>query len=784
MAAHVDKHEMPSLAVSPPDNDITEQCDHLESVNRMDEGAIWNCTDVDLENLGLIERGHIISVKGFCMPMGKNKDKEVLINSIRATGKERLEPSLKKRRNFSTKNVTFGWMHFDAVKNRYVSVRLSKGGGTRNTYFSNDSGMTDLLEFGKTLFFPNGCSIHGHLSDMVVHLGNYKGDIIMDEDFKLANYIYDNKLSKTRLYLLTKVKNKIQALLEELRSPIIPVTDDSDNSDHEEKTVIDIDKTTSERTRRETSRPIRFRHSIGSPNLSSLTSSLSTTEDKEQSSSGGLIGSTEDRERLRQEINDAYQQSLEIDQRKENQKEQEEIKNQRQADLKERRLSFVLPEPGVDEDHVVISVRHPHIGNKVRLFRTGSKMLDVYNWVGSLHEIPEHFQLIDYSANNIVEPDQEVCSLALNMNEVTNPFISAVQKPNGEKETEERVEITQGECMTHLQKVENCRKIALDKLILQGRHITVSFDNVFGDLISHYRKIDILSERINLSFSEDFGVGDGATKDVYAKCFDEFYKQCEGERQKVPIATMDENDLETFGKLITHAFIQHGLFPLQISKASIEYSLYGNVDDKDLVSTFLLFLPENERALFEKFSEVQPVLDILTEYKIFDSPNASNILDLCKKAANVALIRLPCFGVNSIVKGMGKFWSGFSREMFHSIYSCIVPNPERVINSLLVNELQQTEAKIVTWLHRFIRNCTPAQLFSFVRFVTGSPNLWPDDIIKVEFVDQAKQYIRPTTQTCFKILHLPRQYVSYTELSSNIIDNMAFEENWIISDKL
>lgn len=50
--------------------------------------------------------------------MGRNKVKEVLINSIRGAGKDRLEPYMKKRHNVAMKNVTVGCMHFDAYSQK------------------------------------------------------------------------------------------------------------------------------------------------------------------------------------------------------------------------------------------------------------------------------------------------------------------------------------------------------------------------------------------------------------------------------------------------------------------------------------------------------------------------------------------------------------------------------------------------------------------------------------------------------------------------------------------
>ena len=41
-------------------------------------------------------------------------------------------------------------------------------------------------------------------------------------------------------------------------------------------------------------------------------------------------------------------------------------------------------EPDIEDDHVVISIRHPALGTKRRLFEGDAKMNNVYDWMGSL----------------------------------------------------------------------------------------------------------------------------------------------------------------------------------------------------------------------------------------------------------------------------------------------------------------------------------------------------------------------------------------------------------------
>lgn len=310
-------------------------------------------------------------------------------------------------------------------------------------------------------------------------------------------------------------------------------------------------------------------------------------------------------------------------------------------------------------------------------------------------------------------------------------------------------------------------------------------------MIDIYSCDEIMNSGIVISFFGESGVGHGVTKDIFSKFFNAFYTKCDGDCQKVPLTHLDPGELNNVGKALTHSFIQFGQFPVSLCEASLEHALFGDVSDETLFYSFLHYLPMSERSMIlqvvnKKYAtnDVQPIVDVLSEYKVFDKPTNANIKSLCIRAANIALIRLPNFSLTCIVNGMGNFWKNISRAEFKSIYRCVIPTPEKVINAISTNEVQQVDQKITTWLHRFIRSCCHDDLLCFMQYITGSCNLWPSDILKVEFVDQPVDHLRPMTQTCFKVLQLPRQYVSFSQMSENIKKFIKTDEFWVIQDDI
>ena len=81
-------------------------------------------------------------------------------------------------------------------------------------------------------------------------------------------------------------------------------------------------------------------------------------------------------------------------------------------------------EPGIEDDHVVISMRHPVLGTKRRLFRGDAKMNNVYDWMGSLSPEPMYFKF-SCGRSALIPASAPVSSFALatlNMTEVNEPL--------------------------------------------------------------------------------------------------------------------------------------------------------------------------------------------------------------------------------------------------------------------------------------------------------------------------------------------------------------------------
>ena len=96
--------------------------------------------------------------------------------------------------------------------------------------------------------------------------------------------------------------------------------------------------------------------------------------------------------------------------------------------MQQARLLRTPQEPKENEQStsVVIQVRHVSLGILRRNFYEWERMACVYDWVGSLSLVPEHFKLLDYAGKLLLPPQPltELKNTTLYMSEaMTTPAL-------------------------------------------------------------------------------------------------------------------------------------------------------------------------------------------------------------------------------------------------------------------------------------------------------------------------------------------------------------------------
>lgn len=199
----------------------------------MDERAISIASDFQLKEMGIAAQGDILLLREFidrrlskrpsCSQeshdeQSREQKKKRLIEKL-LLGKRSANTAKAKKGNLKSKNtettcakkktrkVKLAWQHYNEQTKRFMMVRESTGGGQREMALATSSDYHEILASVIDLFFPNGTSSRGEANEMEFTLANFKCDVISSKDFSLGNYISANKLTKPRLYLLSRHKS-------------------------------------------------------------------------------------------------------------------------------------------------------------------------------------------------------------------------------------------------------------------------------------------------------------------------------------------------------------------------------------------------------------------------------------------------------------------------------------------------------------------------------------------------------------------------------------------------
>ena len=147
------------------------------------------------------------------------------------------------------------------------------------------------------------------------------------------------------------------------------------------------------------------------------------------------------------------------------------------------------------------------------------------------------------------------------------------------------------------------------------------------------------------------------------------------------------------------------------------------------------------------------------------------------------LIYISVFSMLALIKGLKsfQFWCDLSEQEFDALYSLSIPTPERVIGLLESDPQSPHESKILSWLHRYLRSTTI--LRKFLQFVTGTDSLHKPGNINVKFFSSNAAEPMPRPQTCFRILNVPKNYTSLTQLTDMFDAALKNPEAWQVEDE-
>ncbi|CAG9773407.1 unnamed protein product [Ceutorhynchus assimilis] len=184
---------------------------NISDISEIDSEAICAMSDEQLKEL-IPAYGTRAAVKKFAKrDSTATTSKQSLIERLKAKMDQRKEGSSRgksdnlRKTYKQTRIIEIGWLCMHKREDRYKQVRARNGGGTRRIAIDRTSRCTEVLQMAKDLFFPNGMSTKGPISNFEVELVDYKSHNF-DENLSIQEMYDLAALPTLRFYLATTRK--------------------------------------------------------------------------------------------------------------------------------------------------------------------------------------------------------------------------------------------------------------------------------------------------------------------------------------------------------------------------------------------------------------------------------------------------------------------------------------------------------------------------------------------------------------------------------------------------
>ncbi|CAL9690847.1 unnamed protein product [Knipowitschia caucasica] len=321
--------------------------------------------------------------------------------------------------------------------------------------------------------------------------------------------------------------------------------------------------------------------------------------------------------------------------------------------------------------------------------------------------------------------------------------------------------------------------------------VAVHRGQVLKELIQVFADEDVINKDIRFKvilpdgkLEKAFDDG-GVLRDVLSEFWNDFYEQCTmGTDFKVPFIRHDfrNKEWESVGRILAFGWKKEKYLPVRLAPVILEQAILGVVQS-DLLNTFLKYLPQSERVMFQSccsdFANVdlEELVEVLDMHNCRRQPTEDNIQQILLELAHQKLIQEPAFIIEqwkNVLHGMKSELKGIS-----AAYDTLLPTSRKIINSLTYpTDPKATEKQIMKYVSAYLRECDPVRLSSFLRFCTGS-DVFTGKNITVSFTEIKGFQRRPVAHTCGCYLELSVAYDSYPDFRYEM--NCVLESNiWVM----
>lgn len=334
------------------------------------------------------------------------------------------------------------------------------------------------------------------------------------------------------------------------------------------------------------------------------------------------------------------------------------------------------------------------------------------------------------------------------------------------------------------------RKLELE-MLKSNKAVLLHRSNMVKDMMELYQDEETVKCKLVVRFKDEEAVGDGVVREMFSLFWEQMLsKTFHGDTEFSLLMSphMKPSDYVIMGRIITHQYVLCGTFPVRIAQASIQQALFGTVSEKCLMASFQFFLPPKQRELVKQALDgKQPfpqdeLIELFQDFSVSQLPSASNIRHLVLEVATAEFITKPYLALMKMRQGMGSFWNFASKGDIEATYRLSKPTAELVNASLRIEPVDAKESTVARWLKRYILESGDKVAAQLLRYVAASDVLLPDQVIGVRFEVMHDLNMRPKSRTCFCVLILAKNYLSYSHLQDNLDFYLRNPHLWDLAD--
>uniref|UniRef100_A0A3P9DBH3 Ubiquitin carboxyl-terminal hydrolase n=1 Tax=Maylandia zebra TaxID=106582 RepID=A0A3P9DBH3_9CICH len=324
------------------------------------------------------------------------------------------------------------------------------------------------------------------------------------------------------------------------------------------------------------------------------------------------------------------------------------------------------------------------------------------------------------------------------------------------------------------------------------RTVLIRRIKVVEDLLVVFKDKSIMTVTLKMDFVNERGIDDaGVSREVYTAFWEQFVEQCEGETERVPRLRPDfcEAEWQAVGQIWVKGFLDHGVFPVRLSKAFILACIHGidSVSIDILMTSFLNYVAPVERSAVENAlqgtmgeSDEEDLLDLFTRMGSNSLPPKNNMQLAIERMAHKAILQEPKYIVDCFSTPMAGLQQKLSdKERVLSLYETKKATGKRVLQLFETTNMVLSQRERITfkYLQHYVKTADETKAEKILRFCTGSSVICVDKIL-VSFNAETGLRRRPVGHTCDATLHIPCTYSSYPEFRTefdNILSSNYFE---------